>query len=138
MHHKKLTLLRPQKLLRFPWLFDPLTLSGCFSTQYSLLLAGKETPLSNEDRISPIDKVDSRVGNTLGISFSSNEFSWFVFIEPFPLYWSWEPLVDSTFCTTAWTSLGDSASESSAANTCNLAIKLVLVNKTEQNEPAKS
>ena len=137
MHQKKLTLLRPQKLLRFPWLFDPLTLFGWFSKQYSLTLAGKEIPLSNEDRISPIDRVDSHVGNTLGLSFSTNEFSWFVFIEPFPLYWSWELLVDSTFCTKAWTSLEDSASESSAANTWNLAKKLVLINKTEQNEPAK-
>lgn len=72
MHHKRLTLLRPQKLLRLTWLFEPLTLFGCFTTQYSFMLAGKEIPPSFEDRISPTDRVDSCIANTLGVSFSIN------------------------------------------------------------------
>lgn len=115
-HSKFLTLLLPQKLLRFTWPCDPLALIGCLSVENSPPLAAKDIPGSNEDSISPIDKGISLFGVELDILLSSDDFS--TFMEPFSFNWSDVPLFNSIFALDVWSSLGDSPSDSSPSKTC--------------------
>lgn len=109
-----LTLLRPQKLLRFTWGWDPFILFDCLSAEYSGVWLDTEIPGSKEERISPIDKGVSWPDGGLEGLFSLSIGS--TFAEPFSTERLFCTLLKSTFPSN--TPPERSASNSSAFTAC--------------------